>query len=660
MPNKHALIIGVDHYPNLDPQYQLSGCVNDARLIRQVLTQRFGFAEEAITSLHNEAATRTAIMAAMERLLSEIAADDVVFFHFSGHGSRRTSASPEEASGKDSTLMPSDSGRHPLPNLDIVDDEIHEWLGQLSAKTRAISLLIDCCHSGTITRDPFAAKVRAAPDDTRSLVEMGIDTPRVPVRNRPRAAGETAWQSLGDAYVVMSGCRDNEYAHEFTDQRGGETIRNGALTHYLASALLEATPGSTYRDVFERAQLRVNGQFASQHPQIEGARDRELFGDRDIVPIRFVPVASVSGDEITLAGGAAHGLRPGARWSVYPPATRSTDGVTPLARIEIVRVDGLSAVARAESGAAAIPVGARCVETEPTTEHLRLALDLGTLSSAMQHTLREAIAAAPLLCEAGSADAADLRIYRLEARDRSTRELAAAGEPAPELGPLAQTSWVVIDRSGQLAMPPRACDAEGAIAGLIDNAQILARYANALALENPDSRLAIDFQLYREDSEGQWVKLASSGEALRVGDAVAFEVVNREARPVFISVLDFGVSGTVSLLYPPNKSSELLEAGQTLRIGSGKRRIRLGLPEGFSADVGQEAFKLFVTLDETDFSWLQQSGTRSLGAGAGRLRRLFAAAYSGPVTRDASLSADPDEDGQDWCALARRFELHRH
>ena len=151
-----ALLIGVDRYPNLDAQYQLSGCVSDARLIGNVLVEHFGFAEQRIRSLHNEAASRAAILAALEQLLADVAQDDVVFVHFSGHGSRRTSASAEEATGKDSTIMPSDSGRDPLPNLDISDDEIGAWLAQLTAKTRAASLLYDCCHSGTITRDPGA------------------------------------------------------------------------------------------------------------------------------------------------------------------------------------------------------------------------------------------------------------------------------------------------------------------------------------------------------------------------------------------------------------------------------------------------------------------------------------------------------------------------
>ena len=653
MPNKHALIIGVDHDPNPHPHYQLWGCVNDARLIRQVLTEHFSFPDSGIVSLHDEAASRQAILDAMQRLVDTVAADDVVFFHFSGHGSRRTAAAGEDGSGKDSTIMPSDSGRDPLPNLDIVDQEINQWLQRLSAKTRSVSLLFDCCHSGTITRDPFAARVRAAPDDSRSLAAMGVDPAAVPRVAKARGTGEAGWLALSDAYVVMSGCRDDEYASEFSDQRGGETIRNGALTYHLVGALLEARPGTTFRDVFEIAHARVNTQFPAQNPQIEGARDRELFGDRNIVPIRFVSVASVEGKTVVLNGGAAHGLRPGSRWSVFPPGTKVIEGLHPLASIEIDSVESLTAQARVVDAEASIVAGARCVEAEPSTVHFRLSLDLGALAPGPRGALDEAIKASALLRAAASEDAADVRIYRLEPREGSGEYM-----PVPQLGQLERSSWVAVDRSGRLAMPPIACDQPDAVGTLIDNAETVARYRNALSLDNPDSQLKVEFNLLRESPDGSWVGMATSGDSLVAGDSIAFEVINHEDRSVFLSVLDFGVSGKVQLLYPPNKSSELLEAGQTLRVGCSQRRIRLGLPEGFPGDSGQEAFKVFVTLCETDFSWLQQAGTRSLDGPRSRLRRLFEAACCGPAQRDATFDAGEDEN-QDWRALVRSFELRR-
>ena len=279
MQKKHALVVGVDHYSNLEEQYQLSGCVNDAKLVKRVLIDRFGFVGSEITELHNASAGRAGILGEMKRLVDEIDKDDSVFFHFSGHGSRRTSADPEEASGMDSTIMPSDSGRDPLPNLDIVDDEIHEWLRRLSTKTRSITLTFDCCHSGTITRAARRATVRTVEADTRSLAEMGVDVSQLPHKKKAqqRNVAPGGWLAISNAYVVMSGCRDDEYSYEFENQQGNDLVKNGALTYFLTNALTTAKPGETYRDVFERASQGVTAKFPEQHPQIVGADDRNIF-----------------------------------------------------------------------------------------------------------------------------------------------------------------------------------------------------------------------------------------------------------------------------------------------------------------------------------------------------------------------------------------------
>lgn len=656
MPQKHALIIGVDAYVNLDAQYQLRGCVNDARLVRQVLGEHFGFAQADMVSLHNEEATRERILAEMERLVQTVGADDVVAFHFSGHGSRRTSVSPEEGSGKDSTIMPHDSGRDPLPNLDIVDHEINAWLGRLSVKTRAISLTFDCCHSGTITRDPFAAQARSAPADERSLQAMGVDPARIPAKSGSAARDAGAaidWLALSEAYVVMSGCRNNELSREFIDEQAGATVRNGALTYFLAGAMVAARPGTTYRDIFDSARIKVSTRFPDQHPQIEGALDRALYGGEDIAGFRFVLVSSVAADRVSLSGGAAHGLRRGSRWAVYPPATKSLADSTPLATVEIDHVGALASEARLLSSQAAVVPAARCVEVLPALGHFRLKIDLGGLPDGARSQLASAIAASPLLAPADTVDAADLKAYLL-----APRQGAAAGDPLPQVQQITQSSWAIVDRSGALAMPLHGEGEANAIATLRSNLEMLARYRNALDLDNPDSALAVDFNLYREDGAGGWQLANGTDEAFKAGDCIAFEVVNREARPVFVSVLDFGLSGKIQLLYPPNKTSEFVEAGKSLRIGSGTRRIRLGMPAAFAGDRGAETFKAFITTNEADFSWLQQAGTRSAIGPRSRLQQLFAAAYQGPPTRDAVIDSEP-EPGEDWRALGRRFELVR-
>ncbi len=643
--SKHALIIGVDEYPNFDESKQLSGCVNDAQLLGKVLVDYFDFEPENIQQLHNSAATREGIIAAMENLLDSINTDDVVVFHFSGHGSRRRAATLSKGTGKDSTIMPCDTGRQPLPNLDIANTEINDWIARVTDKTSNLSLTFDCCHSGTVTRDAFAAKIRGIPDDDRSIEEMGISPAAA-----TRSVDGTDWMTLSDRYVVISGCRDNEYSHELTQEDGGKTIHNGALTHFLVSALLKAQPGSSYRDVFEEAHRNVNTQYPSQNPQIEGAKDRELFGTREITPIRFVPVENVDGDSVVLGGGAAHGLVSGSIWSVLPPGSKSKDDVIPLGTLQIDSVDSLSSEASINTATQKILVGSRCIEAEPAPQQFQLKIDLSQVQDC--EDLVEGIAKSDLLTAADNANSAEIRAYRLPPR-------SAACEPVPTLSEIRETSWVFVNEQGDVAMPVHAVNKEQVINTLVTNLESISRYRNALRLDNPDDYLDIEFNVYRLDENREWHTINGGDWVFDEGDYIAFDLINHESSAVYLSVLDFGLSGKISLLWPPRTSSELIGAGQTVRIGTGKNRIKLGLPKGFSAPQGVGALKAFVTSGEADFQWLQQESLRSAGTGSEsqRLRRQFEAAYNGPKYREAVF--DAEEESDTWTAVTRSFAIRR-
>ncbi|HSG39483.1 MAG TPA: caspase family protein, partial [Thermoanaerobaculia bacterium] len=139
---KWALLVGINRYPRFGSDVQLEGCVNDVQILRDALIRRFGFSEERMTVLLDEQATRDGILAAMEELAGKVGEDDVVVFHFSGHGSQQTDGpEADEADGWDETLVPFDSGRAPWKNRDIADDEIHDWLLRLTARTPYVTLI---------------------------------------------------------------------------------------------------------------------------------------------------------------------------------------------------------------------------------------------------------------------------------------------------------------------------------------------------------------------------------------------------------------------------------------------------------------------------------------------------------------------------------------
>jgi hypothetical protein len=190
----------------------------------------------------------------------------------------------------------------------------------------------------------------------------------------------------------------------------------------------------------------------------------------------------------------------------------------------------------------------------------------------------------------------------------------------------------------------------------LNNLESIARFRNALALDNPASCLDVEFNIYRVGPDDE-LELANGGVfEFEEGERLAFEIINREDRNVFVSILDFGLTGRISLIYPPARAAEMIAPGQTLKVGVGRQRMTLGVPPELQAPVGTETLKAFISTVETDFRWLQQGGLRSIGKDCGGLRQQFEAAYNGPATREILLESN---DEGEWTAPARTFQVRR-
>ncbi len=646
MATKRALLIGVNRYIHLEDRYQLKGCVNDAKLYKSVLTGRFGFDEAHLVELHDAEATRQAILNAMEDLLERVETDDIVVFQFAGHGRQRTSRSTSEGTGKDSTIMPTDSGGKDRPNLDIDDNEIEAWLEKLTKKTEYITLIFDCCHSGTMTRDVFAGAVRGVEEDDRTLEEMQVEPLARP--KAERGEGSSKWLPLSDRYVVISGCRDNERSKEEDLGPGHQFDRNGVLSFNFCNALVNATPQTTYRDAFDEARVKVTAKFNDQHPQIEGRINRAVFGVKDIEPMRFVLVSGVDGTKVTLAGGAAQGLDEGSKWSIYPAGTKSTQGVSPVAVVEVNSVDAVSAEVTAPENAG-VSVGMRAVLERRAPNIERYMVDLSLLDDKRRAELEPRIAESQLLDVSPSSAIADARVQVLEKRESVTED-----DFLESLGPLSEDSWAISDRGGAQLGSAQAMTNDDAIKTLVFNLDTAARYKNALALNNPVTELDIKLEVFRVDDSGEREPRTEGELKFKAGDKIGFEITNNSDHQVFFSLLDFGLTKGIKLLYPRNKASELLLPG----VSVAKQGLRLNMGD-FKEDEGYEVYRVFASTEETDFSWLAQESTRSVQRS--KLVREFQQAYEGSASRDSEWEDEEDAAAApaDWCAVSRAFRLRR-
>ena len=151
LAGQKALLIGINVYPHMLPDKQLSDARQDALSMKEFLVEHWGFSSSDIRLLLDRDATKRKIMDALNNWLPSASGpgDRVVVF-FSGHGTSVRDVSGDEVDGKDEAFSPSDSSRRRGVAGLVLDDEIAVAFSRLPG--REILLIADSCHSGTVAR----------------------------------------------------------------------------------------------------------------------------------------------------------------------------------------------------------------------------------------------------------------------------------------------------------------------------------------------------------------------------------------------------------------------------------------------------------------------------------------------------------------------------
>ena len=280
----YALLVGINDYRR--GVGALRGCVNDVKRMRKFLELRtkdgeFGLHHLLLTSGDpddpNEAKpTRQAVIDGFRTHLCQAGNDDVALFYFSGHGSQEK-APPElchlEPDRLDETLVCYDSRTE--GKWDLADKELAVLVAEVAKRNPHIIVVVDSCHSGTVTR-AVESGVRLAPTDKRdrplSSFE-GFEAIQAQKVVGPGERSESDWIVMPEGkHVVISACRAEEVSVE---RFLGEETR-GVFSYYLLDTLQRTGVTPTYRDVFARVTAMVRNQVSTQTPYIEASDVKQL------------------------------------------------------------------------------------------------------------------------------------------------------------------------------------------------------------------------------------------------------------------------------------------------------------------------------------------------------------------------------------------------
>ncbi len=356
-----AVLIGASTYLNLPPQKSLRAPGNDVRRIRATLMSLGVDAADIdiyADGVEGSKADPTAatILAAFDALPARVAANDQIVIYMSGHGTQIPDDNGDEDDGLDEAFLPVDAipPKSGAPRFDmenvIRDDRIGELIDALRARGAHVWLVVDSCHSGTISR--------AATDDARAkeinAADFGLKL--APATTAAPAAPSTGGQkSLADSkkggpttgsLVAFYASQSDEISLELAVPRGvapAEQTWVSAFTDALVGVLSRGGL-STYREVLSEVSRAMRGQIpprTRQTPGFDGdAMDAKLLGGGTVErPLGF----SVDNDRV--AGGVLAGLEPGTVLALYERA----DAEQPLGHAQVTAADALEArIAAAE------------------------------------------------------------------------------------------------------------------------------------------------------------------------------------------------------------------------------------------------------------------------------------------------------------------------
>jgi pimeloyl-ACP methyl ester carboxylesterase len=272
--NIYALLVGIDNYAA--PVSPLEGCVNDVNAIAQYLETRVqaeGW-QLNLNILQDEQATRQGIIDGFREHLCQAGSDDVALFHYSGHGSQEN-APPEfwdiEPDKLNETLVCYDSRQK--GSWDLADKELAKLISEVAEKNPQIALILDCCHSGSGSRDPFQeTAVRENAKDERFRPLDSFILSKEEIDNLIAGKKASGWNLPKGKHVLFASCQNTEKAKEFV----ADDEKRGAFSYFLTETLKKAKGNLTYRDLFKQTNASVRSKYNNQSPQLEAIDSKDL------------------------------------------------------------------------------------------------------------------------------------------------------------------------------------------------------------------------------------------------------------------------------------------------------------------------------------------------------------------------------------------------
>ncbi|KAF7713870.1 Metacaspase [Penicillium ucsense] len=304
MPRRKALLIGINYTGS---GHQLNGCINDAMNIREYLVRDRGYSPDPrdmviLTDAPENRGTPfyptgANMLAAFNWLATGNNPGDSLWLSYSGHGSQVRDPDGDRDSGFDDTICPVDFEH----NGQITSDTLHKVIVSPMNPRCRLTILFDCCHSGSAVELPYVFRpdadgrvnmvnnvkegvslLREASgllqggfslakvQDVQGLIGRGSSLlKKFTHHDQPTDENGLAdenfvedWRNEGKDVWMFSGCAD--------DQTSADTSMQGLATGAMSWAFIRTmkhNPRQTYIEVLQSTRGMLKEKY-SQIPQL--------------------------------------------------------------------------------------------------------------------------------------------------------------------------------------------------------------------------------------------------------------------------------------------------------------------------------------------------------------------------------------------------------
>lgn len=683
-PQIYALLIGIDYYLPNRLYKSLKGAVRDINLVASYLLKTLKIPSDQIfrlTSPNLEVALPLEIkdpkptyenIVAQFKSITELAEPgEQVYVYYSGHGGRATTIYPDLKGGTDQYdegIVPMDIGAGGRYLLDL---ELATLLKRMTDKGLIVTVIMDSCHSGGVTRGDAAIRSAGETDTAPPKKASLVATDEELIKNWKTLTGgldqDIAWVPPANNYLLLAACRPHEYAYEYAFD-GKE--RHGALTYWLIDTLANSSTGLSFRKLYDRLCVQIQSKFPQQLPMLVGDGTRAVFGNESLPHHYSVTVSRVDLEQkqITLNAGLAQGLSSGTRFAIYPiNTTEFSNPQQQLAIAEIAEVQASKSVAKVlEPNEGGIKVteerkiepGAPAIMVSAPVDLVRRVLLLENKEAGEQeHQL--------------PANWVDKQQESLEAVRQSLTGNGWIVEVKAD-DPEKSHYQVAVGRAGEYEISsetpfknlgnPLKIDDSAAANEVVKRLIHIAKYQGVQGLDNLSSELTSSIQFELLDKNKQPFANPSNL-AIAQGELVFLRIKNTFFQPLNIAVLDLDstwaiyqmpIQGSTDIFFPLDSQGELYLP------------MKPELPEGEDYTEAKETLKLLATRGIANFEWLtlpaldedfspkgaldedlkKAAKTKGLGINAlnNLLGTLGADVEKPPETRRMRPISDPNDD----------------